>query len=297
MLPDGGAAGRVLLIQVGEVAPEPGGYQRATCAQIQVLVAGETVSIRTNRCARRRNGRLLGKVAALDSVVLVVVVHIGGQPAAAASTDELRQHTRIRHLRRVPCRADEHFLERAVVQIETRRRRSLRRVDAFDERAVLAKEAVGEIVRLCSGRAAADIHSRERDRGRRPEQRPHVTRVRQRCKRLAIVVGLQPCGRRVDDRRFARNRDRFLLVRHAQRDPDGGIEPERHPDAFADERAEPGQRELECTRPAGPLESDNPLLVGDGRQGADLRRRCCVDGDTRQRAADVVDNLSADTTC
>ena len=49
---------RVLLIQVGEVAPHRVLDDRAADAEIEVLVAREAVAVRANRCGRATRGRI-----------------------------------------------------------------------------------------------------------------------------------------------------------------------------------------------------------------------------------------------
>ena len=291
--PGRGRADRVLLIQVGEVAPDAIAHDRAADAEVEVLVGRQPVAILANRPSIALRGRranrerlLLGEVARLNVAVLVVVIEVDAELIAAALADELRDDARVWHLGGVRRRADEHLFERAVVEIEAGGSRAFRRVDALDERTILAGVAVGEVRRLRAGGAAADVDAVERHRRRRGQQRPHVARVRDRRERLLVVVGLHARRRRIDNRRFTAHRDRLLHARDTHRDVDLGVEAQRDTDAFANDALETSELEGQpvLARRDG-REAIDTRFVGDGRERADLCRARRSDGHAGQHAA------------
>ena len=88
-----------------------------------------------------------------------------------------------------------------VVEVEPRAAGALGRVDAFDEHAHLAGEAVGGIAGLGACAVAADVDTRPSHAGRNREQRPHVAPVRDRLELVELEVLHDTRRRRIDDRR------------------------------------------------------------------------------------------------
>ena len=91
---------------------------------------------------------------------------------------------------------------------------------------------------------------------------------------------------------------RFLHARDGERDGDGRIQSKRDANAFANERPKTGQHKLELVLArCNGRKAIDAFLVRDCRERADLRGGCRLDGHARQRAAAVIDDLSADAAC
>ena len=277
---------RVPLVEERAKRPHPVTQQRAADADVGVLVAGEAVAVRTDGRADRGCDLVGRQIAALQALVLHVVVDAEAGRVAAALAHKLGEHAGVRHLGRVGRGADEHFFERTVVEVEAGGRRALGGVDALDQRAVLPRVAVGEVGGLGAHGGAADVDAVERDRGRRGQQRPHVAGVGYRRQLVLVVVGLQAGRRRVDDRRFAADHQRFVERRHRQGHVDLGVEAEGDAHAVALHGAEARQLVGECVfagRHRG--KAVDTGLVRHRAEGADLRRTGGRDGHARQHAA------------
>ena len=138
----GRGGNRVLLVEVREIAPELVLHDRTAQTQVEVLVARQTVSIRTNRRAHRRDRLIRREVPALDVLRLVVVIQVCRELAATTLADELGNDAWIRHLGRVRRRPDEDFGEGPVIEVEPCGGGAFRRVDALNQRTVLTGIAV-----------------------------------------------------------------------------------------------------------------------------------------------------------
>ncbi len=287
---------RVALVEERAERPDAIAEDREADADVGVLVAGQAVAVGPDAGAGRRGDLLQGEVVALDALVLHVVVDAEARRVAAALAHELGQDARVRHLGRVGRRADEHLFEGAVVEIEASGGGAFSGVDALDQRAVLARIAVGEVGGLGAHGGAAHVDAVERDRRRRRQQRPHVAGVGEGVHPILVEVGLQAGGRGVDDRRLAADRDRLLQRGDAQRHVDLGVEAQGDADAVAGDGTEAGQLVVErvgAGRHGG--EAVDPRFVGNRRQRAGLGRAGGGDGDAGQHTALFVFHFARDT--
>ena len=234
---------RVLLRAVGAEPPDLVLLDRAAHVDGRVVVLVDLVRALAEAEAALRDRRrvLVGEVRALQRVVVPVEVVLTRELVAARLGDELALHAGVRHLGRLAGGAEEHFFERRVVEVETGAAGAFRRVDALDEHADLAGEAVGRVARLRAGAVAADVDTGHLHGRRHGEQRPHVAPVGDRLQLLGLEVLLNTGGRGVDDGRLAGDRDGLLQGRERQFDVQVGREAQRELDAFAPHRVESGQ--------------------------------------------------------
>ena len=211
----------VVLAEESGPGPELVLDDRPADADVEVLVAHERVGLGAietkgrddvlRQVAVAAEELIVRDVRRLDVGVLILVVDLAGELVAAALADEVRDHAAAGHFGGVAGRANDDFIERAVIEVEARCRRAFRRVDALDERTVLAAVAVRGVGALRTGRAAADVEAAQLDAGRRGKQRPHVARVRKRVELIFAEVDLGARAGGVDRRTLAHNRD---LVGH-----------------------------------------------------------------------------------
>ncbi len=247
------------------------------------------------RAVRERRREIRGDVVRDHRVGLVVLINLALELVAARLAEHLALHARGGHLGALRDRAEEDLFERAVVDVEAGAARAFRRVDAFDEDAVLAAVAVGRIAGLRAGTVAADVDAAHRHGRRQREQRPEVARVRDFLQRFKLEVLLDARGRGVDDRRRAGDRHGLLQRCHGQFDVDRRCEAHPDLDAFALQRVEAGQlvghgvaarrQRRKAVEPAG---------ISDRRLHAHHRRARGVHRHARQNAATAVGNLAVD---
>ena len=183
----------------------------------------------------------VGNVRALHRVVVPIDVVLAAELVAARLGDELALHAGVRHLGALAGGAHEHFLERGVVEVEAGAVGALGGVDALDQHAHLAGEAVGGVAGLRAGAVAADVDARHLHRRRHRQQRPHVAAVRNRVQLLELEVLLHARRGRVDDRRRAGHRDRLLQRGERELDVQVGGEAQRDLHAFTLEGIEAGE--------------------------------------------------------
>ena len=205
---------------VGAEPPDLVPLDRTADVDRGVVVAIDLVAVLANRavveCRRRRV--LVRDVRALQRVVVPIEVVLAVELVAARLGDELRLHAGVRHFRRLAGRAEEHFLERRVVEVEAGAAGAFRGVDAFDQHADLAVLAVGAVVGLCAGAVAADVDARHLHGRRHRQQRPHVAAVGDRLQLLELEVLHDARRGGVDDRRLAG--DGYGLLQGRQRELD-----------------------------------------------------------------------------
>ena len=140
-------------------------------------------------------------VERLPRFVLVVGDERAVVGVAARFADEDHLDTRHRHLSGVGRRVDRNFVERSHVHVVAEPFGALRRVDAFDHRAVLPCRPVGVVVRLRAGGAAADVDACQLQCGRLGEHRPVVPAAARQARQHRCVEGRRDLGGcRVDDR-------------------------------------------------------------------------------------------------
>ena len=241
--------------------------------------------------ARRRN------VLALHPVALVVLIDLALEFVAARLAEHLALHAWCRHLGALADRAEEHFLERAVVDVEAGAAGAFRRVDAFDEHAVLPRVAVRRVAALRAGAIAADVEAVHRHRRRRREERPEVARVRNPLQRLELEVLLNARVRRIDHRRIAGDRDGLLQRRDRELDVDRRAEAHRNLDVFALQSVEARQLERDRIR-AGRQRGESIIAAGIRHRRLHAHHRGAGDGDrhSRQHAAARIRHFPVDRT-
>ncbi len=287
---------RVPLVEEGAEGPQAVAQDGEAGVDVGVLVAGQPVAVGTDDGPGRGRDLVGREVAALQAFVFHVEVEAQAGGVAAALAHELGEHAGVRHLGRVGRRANEHLFEGAIVEVEAGRRGALGGVDAFDERAVLARIAVGEVGGLGAHGGAADVDPVQGDRRRRGQQGPHVAGVGNRGQALLVEIGLETGGRGIDDRRFAADRHRFLQRGHPERDIDPAVEAQGDAHAVALDRAEAGQlvvQGIDTGRHRG--EAVDSRFVGDGRERAWLRRAGGRDRDAGQETALFVFDFTGNT--
>ena len=107
-----GGSNRVGLIQVCVKPPDLVLDDGAAQIDVQIVIRREAITVGADHRARAGRRLIGGEIAALERVILVIVVQAHAGVVAAALTDKLRQHAGLRHFGRVGGRADEHLFER-----------------------------------------------------------------------------------------------------------------------------------------------------------------------------------------
>ena len=99
---------------IGDLAVPKAGVRSGWIDWLQRVIDG----IEPDAPAEEGDDLIVAEIARLDVLILIVVIKIHAELITAALADKLRQHAGVRHLGRVARGADEHFLERSVIEIE-----------------------------------------------------------------------------------------------------------------------------------------------------------------------------------
>ena len=127
----GGLVHDVLLVEVAAPGPELVLDDRTADAGVEVPVVEESVGLRAVEAEGLDDGLgqvgeaaselIGGQVVGLDVLVLILVVQLAGELVTAGLANEVCDDAAARHLGRVTGRAYDHFIERAVVEVEAGR--------------------------------------------------------------------------------------------------------------------------------------------------------------------------------
>ena len=296
----------VLLVQVTAPGPQLVLDDRAAHAGVEVAVVEESVGVRAiqteglDNClwkVRIAAGELIGgQVPALNVLVLVLVVELAGELVAARLPDEVRDDAAARHLGGVARRAHHDLVKRAVVEVETGRRRAFGGVDALDQGTVLAAVTVGDIGGLRAGRAAAHIEAAQGDPGCGREERPHIAGVREGIELSLVEVRLRAGGSDVDGRSLAGDRDLVGEGLDAHLHRNLGGEADADADVVLGGGSETGEFELEGVGAGGQSgEPEDALPVGGVGAGAHHGRAADRNGYAGKNAAALICDFALDT--